>query len=146
MGIAFFWAASRQLDMLGLNTSIHKQIREDVCQYMSNLDKDNKKELEESIPGRDLEDYLQKIVIEFFSNMMDNQMMKIIDFDSEDIVIGSNTTKATIYLGYDSKSEHYISIEPLKSNPTSFDRGTFDTNVKIGQYYAADYVDRFYIR
>ena len=52
MGIAFFWAASRQLDMLGLNTSIHKQIREDVCQYMSNLDEDNKKELEESIPGR----------------------------------------------------------------------------------------------
>ena len=45
-------------------------------------------------------------------------MMKIIDFDSEDIVIGSNTTKPTIYLGYDSKSEHYISIEPLKSNPT----------------------------
>ena len=29
--------------MLGLNTSIHKQIREDVCQYMSNLDEDNKK-------------------------------------------------------------------------------------------------------
>ena len=146
MGIAFFLAASRQLDMLGLNTSIHKQIREDVCQYMSNLDEDNKKELEYSILGRDLEDYLQNIVIEFFSNMMDNQMMKIIDFDSEDIVIGSNTTKATIYLGYDSKSEHYISIEPLKSSPFSFDRGTFDINVKIGQYYAADYVDRFYIR
>ena len=60
MGIAFFWAASRQLDMLGLNTIIHKEIREDVCQYMSNLDEDNKKELEESILGRDLEDYLQK--------------------------------------------------------------------------------------
>ena len=42
MGIAFFRAASRQLDMLGLNTSIHKQIREDVCQYMSNLDEDKK--------------------------------------------------------------------------------------------------------
>ena len=51
-----------------------------------------------------------------------------------------------VIVGYDSKSEYYISIEPLKSNPTSFDRGTFDTNVKIGQYYAADYVDRFYIR
>ena len=113
MGITFFLAASRQLDMLGLNTSINKQIREDVCQYMSNLDED-KKELEESIFGRYLENYLQKIVIEFFSNMMDNQMMKIIDFDSEDIVIGSNTTKATIYLGYDSKSEHYIPIELLK--------------------------------
>ena len=64
---------------------------------MSNLDEDNKKELEESILG-DLEDYLQKIVIEFFSNMMDNQTMKIIDFDSEDIVIGSNTTKAGVCL------------------------------------------------
>ena len=115
-----------------------------------------KKELKESIPGRDLCDYLEKmkklgtyadhIVIQHFSKMMDDQMIKTIDFDSEEIVIGSNTTKPIIYLGYDSKLEHYISIEPLRSNPTSLDRGTFDTDVKIGQYYAVDYVDRFYIR
>ena len=48
--------------MLGLNTSIHKQIREDVCQYMSNLDEDNKKELEENILGRDLEDVVVVVV------------------------------------------------------------------------------------
>ena len=50
-----------------------------------------------------------------------------------------------MYFGYDSKSEHYISIEPLITNPISLDRGTFDTDMKIGQYYADDYVDRFYI-
>ena len=89
--------------------------------------------------------YADHIVIEFFSKMMDDQMIKIMDIGSKDIVIGSNTTKPIIYLGYIPKSEHYVSIEPLRSNPNSLDKGAFDTNVVIGQYYAVDYVDRFYI-
>ena len=60
-------------------------------------------------------------------------------------MIGSNTTKPIIYLAYIPKSEHYVSIEPLRSNPNSLDKGAFDTNVEIGQYYAVDYLDRFYI-
>ena len=153
-GNCFFWAVSNLLDLLG-KSSTHKQIREDVCEYISNLDEEYKSELKEKIPGNDLNAYLQKmtkigtyadhIVIEFFSKMEDNQMIKIIDIDSKDIVIGSNTTKPIIYLGYIPKSEHYVSIEPLRSNPSSLDKGAFDTNVMIGQYYAVDYVDRFYI-
>jgi len=102
-----------------------------LCDYLENINK--------------LGTHADYIVIQHFSKMMDDQMIKIIDFDSEEIVIGSDTTKLIIYLGYDSKLEHYISIEPLRSNPTSLDRRTFDTDVKIGQYYAVDYVDRFYI-
>ena len=87
--------------------------------------------------------YADHIVIEFFSKMTDDQMIKIMDIGSKDIVIGSNTTKPIIYLGYIPKSEHYVSIEPLRSNPNSLDKGAFDTNGVIGQYYAVDYVDRF---
>ena len=92
--------------------------------------------MKEKILGNDLNGYSQNmkkigtyadhIVIEFFSKMTDDQMIKIMDIGSKDIVIGSNTTKPIIYLGYIPKSEHYVSIEPLRSNPNSLDKGAFD--------------------
>ena len=95
--------------MLG-HSWTHKQIREDVGEYISKLKEEYKSELKEKILGNDLNGYSQNmkkigtyadhIVIEFFSKMTDNQMIKIMDIGSKDIVIGSNTTKPIIYLGY----------------------------------------------
>ena len=85
------------------------------------------------------------IIVEYTSQALDGQRIKIVDIAAEDIIIGTNQTKPTVYLGYFPWEEYYVSIEPLKQNTTCLNKGSFDTDVIIGQYYAIDYMDRFYI-
>ena len=60
-GNCFFWGAVRnQLYMLG-HSWTHKQIREDVGEYISKLKEEYKSELKETILGNDLNGYSQNM-------------------------------------------------------------------------------------
>ena len=88
--------------------------------------------------------YADHTIVDNMSRLWSGQQITIVREPFNILTGKQDPDKPVIYLGYISNTQHYVSIEPDQSK--SGDCGpSRNVTIEVEQYYAVDYVDRFYV-
>ena len=148
-GNCFFWSLKSQLERQGMPSFEPHELRKMVCDYMSKLSPSEKAELQQFIPDKSVEQfiadmrkngtYADHIVVEYTSRTLADLAITVVMKTSDTIIGKPDAGTPSLYIGYIPRLQHYVSLRPV---PHPAMRAN---NVEREQYYAVDYIDRFYI-
>ena len=88
--------------------------------------------------------YADHIIIDYMNRMLSGQPITVVREPFHIMTGKQDADKPMIYLGYIASMQNYVPTEPDQSK--SGDSGpSRNVTIEAEQYYAVDYVDRFYV-